>query len=91
MYSSSPAILPDLLSPGHFYTLANDVSAIQILPSVDGEVRLSPVSKLPQGAEVATCGKGFDLETIKVSCYGFFYYVFLKDFEEKGCFAGGIN
>jgi hypothetical protein len=76
---------------GHLYTLASDIPAIQILPATDGQVGLSPVSKLPQGTEIAPCGKGFDRHTMKVSCHGHYYYVFLRDLEEREPIVNGLN
>lgn len=76
---------------GHLYTLASDIPAIQILPLTDGEIGLCPVSKLPQGAEVAPCGNGFDRHTMKVCCHGNFYYVFLRDLEEREGIVSGWN
>ena len=81
MYSSNPLTPSDSLTPGQFYTLSEDVSAIQILPSNDRELVMSPVLKLPQGAEIATCGAGFDRQTRKVFCQGQFYYIFIRDFD----------
>ena len=68
-----------MYSSGYSYTLDSDIPAIQILPSDGGGFGLSPVSKLPQGAEIAPCGNGFDLHTLKVRCQGHYYYVFRRD------------
>lgn len=80
-----------MFSSGLSYTLVSDIPAIQILPSVDGKGDLSPVSKLPQGAELSPCGKGFDPQTVKVCCHGDYYYVFLRDLQEKDPIVGGLN
>jgi hypothetical protein len=68
-----------MYSLGYSYTLDSDIPAIQILPSESDGFGLSPVSKLPQGAEVAPCGNGFDLHTLKVRYQGHYYYVFRRD------------
>lgn len=80
-----------MFTPGLSYTLESDIPAIQILPSLDGKVRLSPVSRLPQGAELSPCGKGFDTQTVKVCFHGQFYYVFLRDLQEREPIVGGLN
>lgn len=83
MYRLNPLTQSDAFSADHFYKLRTQIPAIQILPSADDEVRLSPVSKLPQGAELFSCGPGFDSETIKVCCQGQYYFVFVRDLEER--------
>jgi hypothetical protein len=83
MYSSNPPTERYFITLGHSYTLTNAISAMQILPSAKDEVCLSPVSKLPRGAEITACGAGFDWQTLKVFYQGHFYYVFLRDLEEK--------
>ncbi|MCU1294868.1 MAG: hypothetical protein JWP08_3718 [Bryobacterales bacterium] len=83
MYSSNPPTERCFITLGHTYILANAISAMQALPPVDDEVCLSPVSKLPRGAEITTCGAGFDWQTVKVFYQGHFYYVFLCDLEER--------
>jgi hypothetical protein len=80
-----------VFSSGFSYTLPSDIPAIQILPSLDGKIDLSPVSMLPQGAELSPCGKGFDLQTVKVRCHGHYYYVFLRDLQEKDPIVSGLN
>lgn len=68
--------------PGRSYTLPRNVSAIQVLPSNDGDrVRLGLITQLPEGAEVNSCGNGFNERTLKVQCDGNFYFVFLDDLE----------
>jgi hypothetical protein len=64
------------------YTLPKNVSAIQILPSEDGErTKLGLITQLPEGAELAVGGPGFSEETIKVRCGGAWYFVFADDLE----------
>ncbi len=72
-----------MYNSGYAYTLPSDIPAIQIIASQNGDIGLSPVSRLPQGAEIIPCGDGFDPETVKVLCGGQFYYVFLSDLTEK--------
>jgi hypothetical protein len=64
------------------YTLPKSVSAIQILPSEDGErTRLGLITQLPAGAEIEIGGPGFSDRTISVRCFGASYFVFLDDLE----------
>ncbi len=83
MYRLNPLTQSDPVMAGHFYRLNSQIPAIQILSAADDGIRLSPVSKLPQGSELLTCGPGFDSNTMKVSCQGQYYYVFVKDLEER--------
>ncbi len=64
---------------GRYLTLRSDVSAMQILPFSGDELRLSPVSRLPIGASIEACGRGFDDTTLKVAYGGQFYFVFAKE------------
>lgn len=80
-----------MLSSGLSYTLVSEIPAIQILPSTDGKIDLGPVSRLPQGAELSPCGKGFDPQTVKVRSHGNYYYVFLRDLQDEGPIVAGLN
>ena len=83
MFSLSSASLPDPVILNRVYTLSDEISAMQILPFEGAAFRLSPVSRLPRGAEIEACGDGFDNQTLKVCCEGQFYFVFLKDLETQ--------
>ncbi len=63
--------------------MSEEISAMQILPFGESGVHLSPVSKLPRGAEIEACGDGFDAQTLKVCYEGQFYFVFLQDLEAQ--------
>lgn len=64
------------------YTLPVSVSAIQVLPTEDGErTRLGLITQLPQGAEIEIDGPGFSDRTVCVRCGGASYFVFLDDLE----------
>ena len=64
------------------YTLPKSVSAIQILPTEDGErTRLGLITQLPEGAEIEIGGPGFSDRTVSVRCSGASYFVFLDDLE----------
>jgi hypothetical protein len=64
------------------YTLPKSVSAIQILPTEDGErTRLGLITQLPAGAEIEIGGPGFSDRTVCIRCFGASYFVFLDDLE----------
>jgi hypothetical protein len=70
------------------YTLPKSVSAIQILPSEDGErTRLGLITQLPEGAEIEVGGPGFSDGTVSVRCSGASYFVFLDDLDAVRKFA----
>jgi hypothetical protein len=83
MHGSNSATLRESFQQGRTYTLTKEIPSMQVLPSANGGMRLSPVSKLPRGAEIVACGPGFDTETLKVLYQGASYYVFISDLEEK--------
>jgi len=75
------------------YTLPKSVSAIQILPTEDGErTRLGLITQLPEGAEIQIGGPGFSDRTVSVRCSGASYFVFLDDLEaaEKSMTAAHV-
>ena len=64
------------------YTLTRNVSAIQILPTEDGEpTRLGLITQLPVGVEIEIGGPGFSDRTVSVRCGAASYFVFLDDLE----------
>jgi hypothetical protein len=74
--------LPSPISLERAYTLPKSVSAIQILPTEDGELtRLGLITQLPEGAEIEIGGPGFSDRTVSVRCSGASYFVFLDDLE----------
>jgi hypothetical protein len=74
--------LPPPISVERAYTLPKSVSAIQILPTEDGErTRLGLITQLPAGAEIEIGGPGFSDRTVSVRCSGASYFVFLDDLE----------
>jgi hypothetical protein len=83
-------VRPELLSTPTFipceqsYTLAKNVSAIQIL-STDSEQhsRLGLITQLPEGMKVDVGGPGFNDSTVKIRCGGASYYIFLDDLEPQ--------
>jgi hypothetical protein len=64
------------------YVLPNNVSAIQVVSAADGEpTRLGLITQLPEGAEIHVGGPGFSEETLKVTCQGAAYFIFLDDLQ----------
>jgi len=61
--------------------LSKNTSAIQVLCDEVGRKRMGTLLQLPEGAQLETCGEGFDEKTIKVCLQGAYYYVFLADIE----------
>jgi hypothetical protein len=74
------------------FTLGNSVSAIQILPTEDGErTRLGLITQLPEGAEIEIGGPGFSERTVSVRCSGASYFVFLDDLDALKCAAAAAH
>jgi hypothetical protein len=88
VFKSSSVCLPNPVVLDRVYTLCDEISAIQLLPFEDSRPRLSPVSRLPRGAEIEACGDGFDEQTLKVFYEGQFYFVFLRDLETQKKLVG---
>jgi hypothetical protein len=75
---------PSPVSIESSYTLPRNVSAFQILsPDSADQSRLGLMTQLPAGAQLDVRGPGFDNRTIRVSCAGAAYYVFLEDLEPQ--------
>lgn len=70
------------LADGPMFCLRKNIAAIQVLPSgTPDEPRLGTITQLPAGAELASCGPGFNERTLKVRWAGGLYFVFLQDLE----------
>lgn len=69
------------------YTLPRNVSAIQVLASPEGNVRMGTILQLPAGTQVRVCGDGFNERTVKVSSEGGYYFLFSEDLEADRGFA----
>lgn len=65
------------------YSLSDDILAMEIVPAVAGDVRLGPISKIPEGANIECCGQGFNERTVKVRWRGMIYFVFVQDLETQ--------
>ena len=69
--------------PRNTYTLARNISAIQVLPGNEGSARLGTILQLPEGTQLRICGDGFNERTVKISCEGGHYFVFLEDIKPE--------
>jgi hypothetical protein len=70
----------DLLT-GNRYMLSDEIYGMQLLPTDGQTFKVGPVIRLPKGAQLNACGKGFNDRTVKVCCDGSFYLVFLTDLD----------
>jgi hypothetical protein len=78
---SAPSSHPTDPLTGNRYTLSDEIYGMQLLHA-DGQVfKVGPVIRLPRGAQLNACGKGFNDRTVKVCCNGSFYLVFLTDLD----------
>lgn len=67
---------------GHVFRLSKNIAAIQVLASNAGEEpRLGMITQLPAGAELNSCGEGFNERTVRVRWAGGTYFVFLQDLD----------
>jgi hypothetical protein len=73
--------IPDWVSYIAIYTLNEEIAAFQILQRENEVARFGPIVSLPAGAQLRTCGEGFNERTLKVRYEGFFYFVFIQDLE----------
>lgn len=70
---------PDYIPAEQRFSLAEDIAAIEEVPSADGKIGLAPVSRITKGAEVEYCGEGFNEQTMKVRWQGTIYFIFRED------------
>ena len=62
--------------------LSRSIAAVQAAGEADGQGQLGLISHLPAGSEVRVCGCGFSEQTLKVACFGAYYYVFAADLKQ---------
>jgi hypothetical protein len=65
------------------YSLPDDISAIELIPSAGDELSLGPILRIPGGAEVEYCGTGFDDQTVKIRWRGKCYFAFREDLQTR--------
>jgi hypothetical protein len=70
-------------STGQRYLLRDNIAAMEVMPSTAGEPSLSPVLRIPEGAEIEYCGEGFNEQTVKVRWREKFYFVFREDLQAQ--------
>ncbi len=63
--------------------LSFDIPAVEVLPGKIGVAALGLFVTLPMGAEIKTCGEGFNLRTVKIACGPAYYYVFRQDLPDN--------
>ncbi len=81
---SEPACSSSEIAFEKSYTLARNVSAIQILPgNAEDRSKIGLITQLPEGVQVQVGGPGFDERTVRVRYSGNAYYVFLEDLEPQ--------
>jgi hypothetical protein len=73
--------IPHWVSYVAVYILNEEIVAFQILQSENEVARFGPIVSLPAGAQVRTCGEGFNERTLKVRYEGSFYFVLVQDLE----------
>jgi hypothetical protein len=77
--SSDSIFVVGWIIPTSYYKLSKAISAFEIVYSDGGAERLGTICSLPGGADLETCGDGFNDRTLKVRCGQQCYFVFLQD------------
>jgi hypothetical protein len=75
--ANNEALFSALFAPT--YRLPNSIAAIPASCASTGTPELGAISHLPEGAEVAFCGEGFNEATLKVRWEGQSYFIFAQD------------
>ena len=71
--------LPEAPRLGNSYVLQNEIPALQLVATDEGQARWGPLIRLPRGAELLEFGDGFDERTLTVRFGTSFYIVFQQD------------
>lgn len=71
--------LPSDSVSGHISLLQQEIPALQLMATENGQARWGPMTRLPRGAELQEFGRGFDDQTLLVKVAGCFYIVFADD------------
>lgn len=72
---------PDALSSASSYHLSNGIAVIRLVADESGGIHSAGLSELPEGADVALCGEGFNERTVLVRWQGDFFFVYRQDLE----------
>ena len=86
--------LPVQTNTGHSYTLQRGIPAVELVAIENDRECWGPLIKLPSGASLQFCGKGFDSEMLRVRSAGCFYVIFQQDLDSDQrdtatCFTAG--
>ncbi len=68
---------------GKSYSLKDEIPALQLIQSQNGQSRWGPLIRLPRGAELHDFGEGFDERTLRVRFEGSFYIIFKQDLNSQ--------
>ncbi len=61
------------------YLLRDEIPALQLIATENGNSRWGPLIRLPRGAELYDFEEGFDERTLRVRCDGSCYIIFKQD------------
>jgi hypothetical protein len=75
--ANNEALFSALFAPT--YRLPNNIAAIPASCAHAAGPELGAISHLPEGAELALCGEGFNSATLKVRWEGQSYFIFAQD------------
>jgi hypothetical protein len=75
--ANNEALFSALFAPT--FRLPNSIAAIPASCAHAAVPELGAISHLPEGAELALCGEGFNAATLKVRWEGQSYFVFVQD------------
>jgi hypothetical protein len=79
MVNTEALFIPSHVPSQTTFTLAQRISAIQLVATERGQARLGTITQLPPSARVNLCGDGFNERTVKVKYQDCFYFVFRQD------------
>ena len=65
------------------YSLRDEIPALQLIATENGNFRWGPLIRLPRGAELQDFGAGFDERTLRVRFNGGFYIIFRQDLDSQ--------
>ena len=85
--------LPEDPMAVHSYELRQEIPALQLVATENGQARWGPLIRLPRGAELHDFGKGFDDQTLLVRFGSTFFIIFEQDLlaaQRSPASAGGL-
>jgi hypothetical protein len=81
--ASSVLSLPENSLPARNFLLKDEIPALPLLATENGNSRWGPLIRLPRGAELQDFGAGFDERTLRVRFNGGFYIIFRQDLDSQ--------